>query len=343
MPAPAPAAPRVFAHPVTGQLLVRAGVAQGRNEISGMVFGASRNPVADVYIELLNDVDSTVARAKTDASGRYSFSGLPDGRFKLRVMPLGTDYVEQVREVTLYSVSSSPGSGSDRQQHDIYLQLSARAMAGPFAAAPGVVFAQDVSQAARRLFEEGVNNLREKKEKEGLENLRKSIEIFPNYYAALDRLGQEYATRGTANRSYLEAAHILLTKAVEVNPRGFSSVFALGWTEYQLGLNREAVENLKRATTLYGKAADAYLWLGKALKRAGTAADAEVAFKRANELLNGKSGEVHWQLSLLYNEQKRYREAADELEQFLKVEPKAADAEKIRGLIKQLREKAGGQ
>ena len=56
----------------------------------------------------------------------------------------------------------------------------------------------------------------------------------------------------------------------------------------------------------------------------------------------GKTPEVHWQLAGLYRDQKRYKEAADELELFLKAEPKAADAVKIREMIKQLREKTDG-
>jgi tetratricopeptide (TPR) repeat protein len=97
---------------------------------------------------------------------------------------------------------------------------------------------------------------------------------------------------------------------------------------------------LRRATTLYGKSADAYLWLGKALKRASTLDQAEAAFMRANELAKGKSAEVHWQTAGLYHEMKRYKEAADAFELFLKAQPKSVDAEKIRELIRQLREKA---
>ncbi|MGH9941109.1 MAG: tetratricopeptide repeat protein [Pyrinomonadaceae bacterium] len=329
------------AHPPTGQMSLSASITiQSRNEISGTVFGAARRPVADVYLELLDDVNSTVSRAKTDGSGRFRFGGLVDGRYKIRVLPYGTDYLEQTQEITLASVSAVAGSGSDRQQIDIYLKLNERANAGPFAAAPGVVFAQAVPEPAKRLYEEGINYLREKKEKEGLENLKRAIEVFPDYYLALDRLGAEYVMRGTTNRSYYEAGLVLLAKAVEVNPRGYSSVFGLGWTQYQLGQTDEAIENLRRAVALYNKAADTHLWLGKALKRAGKLDQAEAAFKRANELTNGKAAEVHWQMAGLYNDQKRYKEAADELELFLKAQPKAADAEKIRGLIKQLREKA---
>jgi tetratricopeptide (TPR) repeat protein len=281
-----------------------------------------------------------MARAKTDASGRFTFNGLIDGRYKVRVMPYGTDYLEQTQDVVLASVSAIAGSGSTRENVDIYLKLNERASFGPFAVGPRVVFVQDVPAAARKLYEDGVGFLKVKKEKEGFESLRKSLEVFPNYYLALDRLGAEYAVRGTSDRSYLEAGLILLTKAVEVNPRGFPSVFGLGWIQYQLGLNAEAIETLTRATTLDSKAADPHLWLGKALRRASMLERAEAAFKRANDLTNGKKADIHWQMAALYGDQKRYKEAADELELFLKIESKTADAEKIKALIKQLRDKA---
>ena len=166
---------------------------------------------------------------------------------------------------------------------------------------------------------------------------------FPDYYLALDRLGAEYAIRGTSDRSYYEAGRLLLTKAVEINPRSFSSVYGLGWTQYQLGLNAEAIESLRRATNLCGKAGDAYLWLGKALRRAKTLDQAEIALKHASELTKGKVPEVHWELAALYSDQKRYKEAADEMELFLKAAPKSEDTEKIKSLIKQLRDKANGK
>ena len=312
---------------------------QGRNILSGTVFGEEHRPVPDVHVELLDDFNATLRRSKTDGSGRFMFTGLVDGRFRVKVLPYGTDYLEQLQEVVLTSVSSAAGSGSDRQNIDVYLRINTRANPSPFSSGTGVVFAQEVPREAQRLYLEGLRYLRDKKEKEGFESLRKAIEVFPNYYLALDRLGGEYATRGHADRSYLQAGFVLLMKAVEVNPRGFSSLFGLGWTQFRLGMTDQAIESLKRATTVYAKSADAYLWLGKAFKKRGTLDQAEVAFKRANELTKGKVAIVHWDLAGIYRDQKRYKEAADQLELFLKAEPKAADAEKIRALIKQLREK----
>jgi Tfp pilus assembly protein PilF len=312
---------------------------QGRNSISGLIFGESRTPLENAYVELLDELGTTIIQTRTNGSGRYAFYGLSSGRFKIRVFPVGTDYMEQTQEVLLSPVSAIPGSGGDNQQIDFYLRLREGANAGPFSV-PGAVFAQEVPDEAKKFFEQGVSELRQKKEKEGFESLKKALDVFPNYFLALDRLGTEYAARGKMNSSYFEAARILLTKALEINPRSYSSMFGLGFAQYHQGAIHEAVANLERAIGVYNKSTSGYLWLGIAQKRAGKVLQAEESFKRANDLSKGKEPDVHWHLAGLYNDQKRYNEAAAELELFLKNKPDARDAEKIKQLIVQLRQKA---
>jgi tetratricopeptide (TPR) repeat protein len=247
--------------------------------------------------------------------------------------------MEQIQEVLLSPVSAVPGSGADNQQIDFYLRLREGANRGPFSV-PGAIFAQEVPDAAKKFYELGISELRQKNEKEGFENLKKALDVFPNYFLALDRLGTEYAARGRTNPNYFEAARILLTKALEVNPRSFSSMFGLGFTQYHQGMIKEAVDNIERAVTVYNDSPNAFLWLGIAQKRVGKLVQAEASLKRANELSKGKEADVHWQLGGLYNDQKRFAEAAAELELFLKNKPDARDAEKIKQLIAQLKQKA---
>ena len=314
---------------------------QGRNGITGMVFNEAGRPMSEIYVELLSELDITVSQVRTTASGRFEFRGLSEGRYKLRVRAFGTDYMPQVQEVVLANVSAAGGgTGGEVKQVDIYLRLRPEVTAGPFYA-PGTVFAQEVPKEAKKLFEQGVSALREKKEAEGFASLKQALELFPDYYEALNRLGGEYAVRGNQEGRYFEAARVLLTKAVEVNPKSFSSTFGLGFSQYHLGLTKEAVESLQRAVNLYGKSPSAHLWLGIAQKREGKAAQAEASLKRADALSSGKEPDVHWQLANLYNEQKRYAEAAAELEKFLKARPDARDAEKIKQLIVELKQKAG--
>lgn len=332
------------AHPLVAHTPIYANlILQGRSSISGQIFSTSRAPLRDIYVELLDDVYGTLGQTRTDSSGRFIFRGLPDGLYKIRVKPYGTDYKEQTRDIQITTVSRVIGGGAVEEQADFYLRLRENANSGPLAA-PGVVFAQEVPGEAKKLYEAGIASLREKKDKEGFENLKRSLEIFPTYYLALDRLGTEYVTRG-----YNEAAYILLTKATEVNPRGFSSMYGLGLAQYNLKLTDKAVESLQRATNLYNKSGGAHMWLGMALRRAGKLDQAEVALKRANELGEKKTADVHWQLAALYNDQKRYSEAADALESFLKSQPnqneaeQVKQAEKIKESIKQLRDKARTQ
>lgn len=323
-------------------------VIQGRSTIYGRVYGDAGRPVADVYVELLDDFNASIRQNKTDASGRFQFNGLVDGRYLIKIIPGNTGYMEHTQQVVIASISSVPAaaqgagrnSGSDNQHLDIALKLDQRIIAGPFSGAPAVVFVQDVPPAAQRNYEDGISYFRQKKEAEAFASMKSALEVFPNYYAALDRLGGEYAVRGTKDRSFYEAGRLLLAKAAEVNPRGYSSIFGLGWTQYHLGLTEEALASFEKAASLYGKGPEAYLWLGKAQRKLGKLDKAEEVLKRADQLANSKSSDIHWQLAGVYNDQKRFREAADQMELYLKNAPKGEDPEKIKNLIKTLRDKA---
>jgi len=313
---------------------------QSRNSVSVNVYSGSRSPLNDVYVELLDDVNSTINRQRTTGSGRVVFNGLSIGRYKVRVLPYGTEYAEQVKDIEIVNYSMSPNGGSIDEQVDFYLRSREGLTTGPFAAPPGVVFAQDVPDAAKRMFDKGVQELRESKKKEGFESMRKAIEIFPTYYAALERLGTEYIMVAGATPAHYDAARILLIRALEVNRRGFPSTFGLGLAQYRLKMSNEAVDNLKRATTLHNQSVDAHLYLGMALNQAGKTAEAEASLKRASEIAKGRAAEVHFQLARFYSGQKRYNEAADELELYLKAKPSTPDAVKMKQTIQQLREKA---
>lgn len=310
-------------------------VPQGRNSIHGQVFGEGGRPVTDVYVELLDDYYSTITQIRTSAGGRFTFAGISPGRYKVRVRPYGTDYTEQTQDVEIINYSVLGGSsGADNRQVDFYLKLRPEVTAGPFAA-PGSVFAEEVPEVARKLFERGLAELRAKNEKAAFESLKGAIEAHPTYYAALDRLGSEYVLRG-----HYQAAFVLLTEALRRNPRSFSSSFGLGVALYNLKQYDQALEHLARATTLYNKSVNAHLWHGMTLHRAGKLDQAEAALRRARDLSGGKTPEVHFQIARVYGDQKRYTEAADSLEQFLKTQPDSRDSKKIRETIRQLREKA---
>lgn len=313
--------------------------AQGRNAISGHVFDTGRRPVEGVYVELLDEVDTVLRRVRTDASGRYAFSNLSDGNFQVRVLTHGTNLIGQTRRV---SITNFMG-GAAGQSYEEHFTLAASKAPGATstavaASSPGLVFVQEgVPETAKAAYEKAVREL----EREGgnkvsaLAELKKAVEIFPTYYLALEQLGAEYV-----RQQQYEPARAALLKAVEVNPRGYKSLYALGVAQYNLKQKSEATESLRRSVELNPSSVNSQLWLGIVLFKDGKASQAEPHLKRAHELGEKRVPDVHMYLAQLYSDTKRYAQAADELEHFLKEAPAARDAENIRRLIKQLREKA---
>ena len=299
------------------------------NSISGHVFDEQRNGIPELQVELLNDVDSVIARTKTDSSGLYAFRRLTTGVFQVRVQTYGTDYVGgQTQRVQLERTRAF-------EQVDFVVTTKRATSASP---TPGAVFVQEVPETARKEFEQGVGLLRKKDQrKEALEKLNKSIELFPSYYEALELLGNEYVK----DEKYQEAVPVL-TRALEVNKRAYHSLYSLSVAQYNLKQLTEAVDLMRRAISLNPSSVNANLWFGMLLRYASKLDEAETYLKHADQLSNSKSAEAHWQLALLYNQLKKPKEAADQLELFLKTQPDSRDAENIKKLIQRLRQQAAG-
>lgn len=310
-----------------------------RNTISGYVFGLERQPVADVDVELLDEFSRPTARARTNSSGRFLFNGLSAGRYRVRVLPSATNYQEQEQEIeivntTRQTTSGSVTSGFESAQRDFYLSLrKGKQLSGRSES----IFVQEISPQAKEIYNRGVELLDNKKdEKQGLKDLRLAIETFPDYYDAIERLGSEYV-----KLQHYEAAEILLSRAVKINPRGYKSWYGLAYAQYSQNKTNQALESTQKAISLDSSSLNALILEGILHRQTKNYKQAEKQLRKAKDLSKDTVPEIHWQLALLYgNNLNRYREAADELELFLKAEPNNENVENIKKLIKQFREKA---
>jgi tetratricopeptide (TPR) repeat protein len=298
---------------------------QAANSISGFVSNEQRAPVPDLQVELLNDAESVIQRTKTDNSGLFMFRRLSSGIFQVRVQTYKTDYIGQTKRVQLEPTRAF-------EQLDFVLLTKTTAST----ATVGAVFVQEVPEAARREFARAAALLqKDERRTEGIELLKQALELFPNYFEALELLGTEYVKQ----KEY-EPAIPILTRAVEINRRAYPSLYSLSVAQFNLKQLQGAVNSMRRAITLNQKSMNANLWLGMLLRQTGNLVEAETYLKHADELASSKSSEAHWQLALLFNQLKRHKEAADELELFLKTQPDARDAEQIKKLIQRLREQS---
>ena len=298
---------------------------QAANSSSGFVSNEQRAPIPDLPVELLNDADSVIQRTKTDNSGLFMFRRLSSGIFQVRVQTYKTDYLGQTKRVQLEPTRAF-------EQLDFVLVTKTTAAT----ATAGAVFVQEVPEAARREFARGAALLqKDERRTEGVEMLKKALELFPSYFEALELLGTEYVKQ----KEY-EPAIPVLTRALEVNRRAYPSLYALSVAQFNLKQLPGAVDSMKRAITLNQKSMNANLWLGMLLRQTGNLVEAETYLKQADQLASSKSSEAHWQLALLFNQLKRHKEAAYELELFLKTQPDARDAEQIKKLIQRLRQES---
>jgi len=307
----------------------RANSLQGRNAINGLVFGDARRPVSELRVELLDENDSVFATSRTNGSGMFTFYGLVYGTYQVRVLTHGTNYISQTERVNI----AGPGA----QNMQVNFALRSKESATSPKTPGGTVFAQEVPDAARKSYEKALKNLADESRNDaGLTELKTAIDLFPSYYAALERLGTEYV-----KRQQYELAQPVLVKAVEVNPRGHQSLFALGVTQFNLKDKTAAIDSLRRAIAQAPTSVNAHLWLGIVLLKDGKSSEAETSLKQAYMLGGSRIPDVHMYLAQLYSNSKRYKEAATELELYLQEAPNARDADSIRKLIKQLLSKAG--
>lgn len=307
--------------------------------ISGIVYDNYRNPLIEVDVELLDDYYRLQNRVRTDGSGRYEFDGLSDGRYTIRVLPFNYDLQDLSYPIEINTINIKGTQGVTFINQDFYL---APKKGGLVEAELGVIFAQDIPSEAKKLYENGVNDLSKKRKDEGMAELRKAIDIFPAYYLALHRLGKELFVKG----EYGEAAQRFI-KAIEVNSKSATSLYYLGSCLNKLGTqyNKAAIAALNQAYILAPSSTQVLYVLGKVEREEGDFTNAEKYLLLAKKSSKVPVPEIHSELAQLYaNDLKKFDEAADELESYMKASKLSGEqSKKLKKTISDLREKAKTQ
>jgi Tfp pilus assembly protein PilF len=101
----------------------------------------------------------------------------------------------------------------------------------------------------------------------------------------------------------------------------------------------EAETQLREALKKNDKLATGHMYLGITLMSEQKFEEAEKELQRALSFNSNEVAQAHRYLGGIYWRNHDYQKAADELETYLKLVPKAADAERTRAAIKELRSK----
>jgi lipopolysaccharide biosynthesis regulator YciM len=299
------------------------------------VFGTVRDDtgriVSSILVSLEDENSQPIRTVFVDASGRFKFPGLRAGNYRQRAETAGLPYEENSQPVELQSLTRN-GSTSTTEEPTVY-DIVLRRKKSAAGSVTGLVFAQVIPQTAREEYNHGAGSIKKDPEA-GILALKKAIEIFPDYYDALELLGTEYVKTGQ-----YENGIPLLLRAVEVNNKAYPSMYGLGVAFLKLNRFDESVEWLQKAAAGNPGNPNVFMMLGVANGSLGALSESETALKKAYQLGGAQAGESHWYLAGIYNKQQRYGEAWRQLEMYLKEGKDIKDKAKVNELIVSLKAK----
>lgn len=314
---------------------------QARNTIEGRVTTSDGRAVSNAQVTLQNDAYSPVGSGYTDAAGRFRFFNLVSGNYVI-VIEAGTgtvDFERQSQRVEARAFNERPGGGGGEVFRADFV-VKPRNISGPVGSSSNaLVFHQDIPENAKKEFERGMKSFEKNDFNGAAQALKKAIEIFPDYYDALEVLGTEYVKHNDYN-----SALPLLEKAVAVNKDGWRGFYSLGIAQLEMKQRGEGIKSLKRAAELNPESPNVNMRLGMALAVDDDArAEAIQAFERVRKSAKDSIPNVYFYLGALYSRNNQYKEASDAWETFLKLYPQTPEKENIKKMIEQFRQKAKAQ
>jgi tetratricopeptide (TPR) repeat protein len=190
----------------------------------------------------------------------------------------------------------------------------------------------NVPKGARDLFLKGVESARLGDSKKAIEQFKDAISQAPNFELAYNEMGVQYLTLGQPDK-----AADAFANAIKLAPEEFVARLNYGIALLNLKKFAEAEKQLRQALQKNSAAPTGHYYVALALMNQQQFDAAETEFKTSITNSNDRIAPAHKYLGGIYWHNKQYSRAADELTRYIALNPKAPDADKIRGTIKDLR------
>jgi tetratricopeptide (TPR) repeat protein len=301
----------------------------GSRSIQGRIFSPTgKMPESGIRITLETPRSGTLTTF-ADADGAFIFNNLSGGSYQVTI-DAGKQY-ETVRESI--NLESTPV-----YQLPVYLRLKPEnnpAFTG-------------VPKSAIDLYNKGAEAGRNGDSKKAIEQLQAALALHPQFAAALNELGVQYIKLGQMDKAAETYEAVL-----KLNPRDASAHLNLGIALYNLSVNllaekkidesraklTQTEQHLREAIKINSNGPTAHYYLGLTLIKFKKYDEAQKEIELAIANGGDNLALAHKYLGGLYMNAKRNKDAADQLENYLQLDPKARDAEQIRTTIKDLRSK----
>jgi tetratricopeptide (TPR) repeat protein len=267
--------------------------------------------------------------AITDEDGTFTFNRLRAENYTL-IVEGGSEFDQAIEYVHLERQSS----GASSVNLAIHLKLKGTAEA--FSKIP---------KQARDLYSKGMEAAAKGESKKAVEHLSGAVAAYHDFPQALGELGMQYLRIGQADKA-IES----LEAALKLTPGDTLARLNYGFALLNQKKLSEAEAQLRQVLAKNSALPTAHMYLGMALitmskdektRQFDVAkyTEAQKEFEIAVSTGKDEVAQAHRYLGGIYWGNKDYKRAADEFETFLKLMPKASDAEKLRGYITELRSK----
>lgn len=309
----------------------------GRHTIQGRIYypsGRSADSRPRVRLENMNAGDLTIL---ADTKGEFTFGGLSPGNYTVIVE--GSKEFETYRE-TVYIDSEARTRRmvmpTVPRVYTVTIHLLPKSVnvthkTGVLDANMAVVPSQ-----AKALYERALEAVRKGDSQRAIDLLTTAVSQHPHFPQALNELGVQYLKVGKPDR-----AVEVLRAAVALTPNSFTPLLNYGIALLNKQDFQGAVTQLRAALHQKESSPTAHMYLGIALVNMHSYDDAEKEMLRAIAVGGQNLGLVHYYLGGIYWRKQDYKRAADALEKYLQIEPKAPDAARVAATIRELRSKPG--
>jgi tetratricopeptide (TPR) repeat protein len=297
----------------------------GNHVITGRIYFPTP-PAGDIRIKVkLESTSAPGLSTSTNADGVFRFSGLNTGYYTV-IIDAG-DQFEIFRE----QIDIERGNSYSPRTVQIPVHLRLKG-SGPRSMA---LTGTETPKAARELYDKAALSAQKGDHKKAIEQLNAAIAIHRNYALALNELGVQHLILGQPDK-----AADALQSAVKIAPEEFQPHLNYGIVLLNQRKFDEAELHLRKAMDKNDGAFSAHLYLGIVLVNRKSYPEAETELLKAITLGGEKASQAHYYLGGLYWRAGDHPRAATHLEKYLELEPKAANADKIRATIKDLRNKS---
>lgn len=287
----------------------------GIHTIQGKVYfpgQAVANKRVRVRLDSSNFISQTV---QTDDDGAFRFNQLEAGPYTITVEG-GNDFETALENVSIDREASNGG-------RIISLPIFLKPKPDP-----------SVPVAAVEAYHKAQQAERSGNQKKAIEEFKAALAIEPKFTLALSDLGALYLKSGD-----MQKAAETYERVLQLAPEDVSAQLNMGIALFNLKKIPEAEVHLREALKLNDKMTTAHYYLGLVLFNLKQYVEAEQELELAIANGGDNLALAHRYLGGLYMSSRKNQQAADELEKYLKLDPKATDADRIKGTIKELRNK----